>query len=107
MVLPELGVAELVAGLSLVDAFVASSTGPLHVAAIVSGFALGLYSETRHGPELWRPIGTHGSLVVAPWKFSEPPDIDSPLADEHMAEITVDAVVAQMLAGASQRRHAA
>jgi hypothetical protein len=36
-------------------------------------------------------------VLVAEWKFPEPPLIRSPLAEQHMAQITVDMVVERML----------
>ena len=107
LVIPDLGVAEMIAALSLVDGFVSTSTGPLHVAAIVSRRAVGLLSETRHGVELWRPIGPNASLLVAPWTFAEKPELDSPRAAQHMAQITVEAVVEQMLEAIGQQQCAA
>ncbi|HTU24536.1 MAG TPA: glycosyltransferase family 9 protein [Pirellulales bacterium] len=98
MMLTDLSLPQLVAGLSLVDAFVSSSTGPLHIAAIVSGHALGLYSDAFYlHPRRWGPIGPNSSVLISEWKFPEPPLIRSPRAEEHMAQITVDAVVERML----------
>ena len=34
---------------------------------------------------------------MAPWTFAETPELDSPRAAEHMAQITVEAVVERML----------
>jgi len=97
MPLTDLTLPQLVAGLSLADAFVSSSTGPLHIAAIVSGSALGLYSDAFYlHPRRWGPIGPKGSVLISEWKFPEPPLIRSPLAEQHMAQITVDMVVERM-----------
>ncbi len=104
LVMTDLDVARLVAALSLVNGFVSTSTGPLHVAAIVARSAVGLFSASRHGVELWRPIGANASLLVAPWTFAEAPEINSPRAAEHMAQITVDAVVERMLQAVGEKR---
>ena len=99
MPITDLTLPQLVAGLSLVDSFVSSSTGPLHIAAIVSRSALGLYSDAFYlHPRRWGPIGPRGSVLIAPWTYPEPPLIRSPLAEQHMAQITVEQVVDRMLA---------
>jgi ADP-heptose:LPS heptosyltransferase len=98
MPLTNLTLTELVAALSLVDSYVSAATGPLHVASIVSRSALGLYSDVPYQHhKIWRPIGAHASIISAPWKSTKPFSIDSPLAEQHMAQISVDMVVERML----------
>jgi heptosyltransferase III len=98
MLLNDLTLPQLVAGLSLMDSFVSSSTGPLHIAAVVSRSAVGIYSDAFYQhPRRWGPIGPAGSVLISEWKFSEPPLIRSPLAEQHMAQITVDMVVDRMV----------
>ena len=100
MPITDLTIPQLIAGLSLVDAFVSSSTGPLHIASIVSRSALGLYSNAvlQH-PNRWAPIGPKGSVLIAqvPWEYPEAAVIRSPLGEQYMAQITVDMVVDRML----------
>jgi ADP-heptose:LPS heptosyltransferase len=104
MPITDLTLPQLVAGLSLVDSFVSSSTGPLHIAAVVSRSALGLYSDAFYQhPRRWGPIGPAGSTLIAPWTHPEPPLIRSPLAEQHMAQITVDMVVERMLHPVAER----
>jgi ADP-heptose:LPS heptosyltransferase len=98
MLIADLDLPRLVAELSLVDAFVSSSTGPLHIAAVVSRNAVGLYSDAFYQhPRRWGPIGPAGNVLISPWTFSEPPLIRSPLASQHMAQITVEQVFDRML----------
>ena len=98
MQIADLDLPRLVAELSLVDGFVSSSTGPLHIAAVVSGNAVGLYSDAFYQhPRRWGPIGPAGNVLISPWTFSEPPLIRSPLAGQHMAQITVEQVFDRML----------
>ena len=104
MPITDLALPQLVAALSLVDSFVASSTGPLHIAAIVSRAALGLYSDAFYQhPRRWGPIGPAGSVLIARWTHEEPPLIRSPLGPQHMAQITVDMVVERMLRPVAER----
>jgi heptosyltransferase-3 len=51
--------------LSKVDGIVAASTGPLHIAAALGKFAVGLYSPERPVfPQRWAPIGKNAFYVV-------------------------------------------
>ena len=96
--LTDLPLPEMIACLSLVDCYVSSSTGTLHLAAIVSRSALGLYSEAPMlHPRRWGPIGPRATVLTAPWTYAEPPFIRSPLGEPHMAQITVDTVVERMV----------
>jgi ADP-heptose:LPS heptosyltransferase len=105
MPITDLTLPGLIAALSLVDSFLSSSTGPLHIASIVSGHALGLYSEVLHmHPNRWRPIGPRGNVLTATWNYTELPEIGSALGERHMAQITVEMVVERMLAAVSRRR---
>ncbi len=79
MTLTDLSIPQLVAGLSLVDGFLASSTGPLHIAAIVSGTAVGLFCDVAYQhPNRWQPIGRRGTILLAQGQAEEPPPIGSP-----------------------------
>ena len=89
---------QLVATLSLMDAFLASSTGPLHIASLVSRAAVGLYSDVSYQhPNRWQPIGPNTSILVAHCDAKEPPPIGSPEADAIMAQISIDAALERML----------
>ena len=51
--------------LSVTDGIVASSTGPLHIAAALGKFAVGLYSPERPVfPQRWAPIGKNAFYIV-------------------------------------------
>jgi len=57
---------ELAALLSLSDAFVGNSSGPLHLATAVSTPVVGLFSPVKaQGPRRWGPLG-EGHLVLSP-----------------------------------------
>lgn len=99
MTLTDTTLPQLVATLSLLDGFLSSSTGPLHIASIVSRAAVGLYSDVSYlHPIRWQPIGANISILLAHSEAKEPPAIGSPEADAVMAQISVDAVVESMLA---------
>jgi ADP-heptose:LPS heptosyltransferase len=103
MTITGLELPQLVATLSLVDAFLASSTGPLHIASLVSHTAVGLYSDVAYAhPNRWQPIGPNTSILLAHSASKEPPAIGSPEADAVMEQISVDTVVERMLASASR-----
>ncbi|ODN42655.1 glycosyltransferase family 9 protein [Piscirickettsia litoralis] len=54
---------ELVCFLAKIDGMLAASTGPLHIAAALGKYCLGLYPATKiHAPTRWGPIG---ELAVA------------------------------------------
>jgi heptosyltransferase III len=56
---------ELIALVYAADGLVASSTGPLHIAAALGKYTLGLFSPVRPvHPERWRPLGNHASVLV-------------------------------------------
>jgi heptosyltransferase III len=105
--LTDLKLPQLVAALSLVDAFLASSTGPLHIAAIVSRAAVGLFCDVGYQhPNRWQPIGRQSIVLMAQSDAQEPPPIGSPESESIMARISVDTVVEQMCQ-AAERAYAA
>ena len=56
---------EFIVFISLCDALVAASTGPLHIAAALQKTAIGLFSPKRPiHPGRWRPIGLKAHSVV-------------------------------------------
>ncbi len=74
---------ELLALLSAVDCVVASSTGPLHLAAALGTRVVGLYgTEAPVWPERWRPLGAHVTVLTA-----------SQLAADGGLDVSVEAVV--------------
>ncbi|MBC8084972.1 MAG: glycosyl transferase, partial [Hymenobacter sp.] len=51
--------------LSEADGLVAGSTGPLHLAAALGRYALGLYPPIRPmHPSRWAPLGPHAGYLV-------------------------------------------
>jgi ADP-heptose:LPS heptosyltransferase len=91
------GLPELIALLASFDGFVASSTGPLHIASATGTPVVGLYSPIFVNlPDRWGPIGDRDQ-AIAP----DVPPCDRCVKQEclHydcMASITVDAVVAAL-----------
>ena len=86
MTLTDMSIPQLVAALSLVDGFLASSTGPLHIAAIVSGVAVGLFCDVAYQhPNRWQPIGRSAAILMAHCQAKEPPPIGSPESEAVMA----------------------
>ena len=56
---------EFIAFINQADGLIASSTGPLHIAAALGKFALGLYPPIRPmHPGRWAPIGQQASFIV-------------------------------------------
>jgi len=57
---------ELIGFFSRCDGLVAASTGPLHIAAALNRYALGIYPPIRPmHPGRWAPLGQHASFLVA------------------------------------------
>lgn len=62
----KLSLGELMQAIGAVDAVVAASTGPLHIAAALGINAVGLYSPKRPiYPRRWQPIGPKATFLVA------------------------------------------
>ncbi len=56
---------ELIAFIGAVEGIVACSTGPLHIAAALGKYALGIYPPIRPmHPRRWQPIGKKAKLLV-------------------------------------------
>ena len=105
--LPDLELPQLVAALSLCDGFVAASTGPLHIAAIVARHCVGLFSEVEdQHPNRWLPVGPNITVLSATANHPDPPPVGSPMADFHMGQITVDMVVQRIQQSLAQSRAA-
>lgn len=61
----KLSLAQLIVLISKVDALVACSTGPLHIASVSGTHAVGLYSPRKPiHPGRWQPIGKHVDVLV-------------------------------------------
>ncbi len=61
-----LSLADLIAFVASADGLVAASTGPLHLAAALGKFALGLYAPFRPiWPARWAPVGPRARFLVA------------------------------------------
>ena len=60
-----LSLGELMAFLAKADALIAASTGPLHLAAALGIYALGIYPPIRPmHPGRWAPVGPHATVFV-------------------------------------------
>jgi heptosyltransferase-3 len=61
----KLSISELVSFISVADGLLAASTGPLHIAAALNKFALGLYAPMRPiHPGRWAPLGKNANFIV-------------------------------------------
>lgn len=61
----QLELPEFIAFIAAADGLVAGSTGPLHVAAALGRYALGLYPPIRPmHPGRWAPLGPHAEYLV-------------------------------------------
>jgi len=61
----KLSMDELISFIGSCDGMVAASTGPLHMAAALGKYAIGLYSPMRPiFPQRWAPLGAHAAYFV-------------------------------------------
>ncbi|RSK35168.1 glycosyltransferase family 9 protein [Hymenobacter metallilatus] len=61
----QLSLPEFIAFIAAADGLVAGSTGPLHLAAALGRYALGLYPPIRPmHPGRWAPLGPHAGFMV-------------------------------------------
>jgi ADP-heptose:LPS heptosyltransferase len=61
----KLSLEELISFISCTDGVLAASTGPLHIAAALGRFALGIYAPMRPiHPGRWAPIGKKAGFIV-------------------------------------------
>jgi heptosyltransferase-2 len=82
---------ELTAALSLQDALTVSSTGPMHLAAVLGTAVVALFSSHRaQAPQKWAPLGRRVSILQAPLSAGESPDIPPGRGEQHMRRIRVD-----------------
>jgi ADP-heptose:LPS heptosyltransferase len=83
---------DFISFISQSDALLASSTGPLHIAAALGIKAVGLYPEIKPiDPTRWAPIGAKG-IAISPKSISNKSSIDS--CD--INDITADDVIMEL-----------
>jgi ADP-heptose:LPS heptosyltransferase len=89
-----LSLAELTAALSLQDALTVSSTGPMHIAAALGTAVVALFSSHRvQVPQKWAPLGRRVTILQAPLREGESPDLPAEQGARHMQRITVEQVL--------------
>ncbi len=94
---------ELAAALAEQTALTVSSTGPMHMAAVVGTPVVGLFSpHPVHSPKKWAPLGTGHTLLVPPLEPGEDPAIPGDRAAEVMGRISVRQVLEATLRYAGQ-----
>ncbi len=68
----QLSLGELIALINKCDGIIAASTGPLHIAAALGKYALGIYPPIRPmDPGRWAPVGVHAEFLVSEKSCSE------------------------------------
>ena len=101
----DLKLPELAAALSLQTVLVASSTGPMHVAAVLGTPTVALFSpHPAHVPAKWAPLGTNHTLLVAPLEPFERANVPAEYGTELMARIRVEQVLRAALSYAQGAR---
>ena len=94
----DLSMPELTAALSLQDVLTVSSTGPMHMAAVVGTPVVALFSKhPAHSALKWSPLGQGHTLLAAPLEPGEDPHIPREQGTQYMQRISVDQVVAANL----------
>lgn len=97
----KLTLAELVCFLDYTDALLACSTGPLHIAAALGKYALGIYPDIRPmHPGRWKPVGKHTETLT----IGKPDCTDCTNKPNHCSciqKITVATIHAKLLAAYS------
>ncbi len=92
----KLSLDQLIALLNSVDGIVAASTGPLHIAAALGKYALGIYPPIRPmDPGRWAPLGLHAEYLVKQKQCSD--CRNSPSSCHCINEITSNEVEAVIL----------
>lgn len=68
----KMSIKQLISFIANADAIVAASTGPLHIAAALGKYALGLYAPMRpiHAGR-WAPLGFHSSVLIKEKKCTQ------------------------------------
>jgi len=94
----DLQLLELAAMLSLQTCLTVSSTGPMHLAAVMGTPVVALFSpHPAHVPQKWAPLGTGHRLLVAPLAPGEDPRVPRERGTELMARIHVKQALAANL----------
>ncbi len=89
---------ELVAALGQLTALTASSTGPLHVAAVLGTPVVGLFSpHPAQVPAKWSPLGEQHTVLVAPLAAGQDARVAREQGQALMARISVEQVLAANL----------
>lgn len=83
---------EFIVFLNEVDALVACSTGPLHLAAILGKKAIGLYTGQRPmHPGRWKPVGKHVEII------SDNSKVNAKSNKKHYLNISVNEVLNKVI----------
>lgn len=81
------GLEEFIAFISQSDALIAASTGPLHIAAALGVFAVGLFPPNKPiHPGRWQPIGKHTKILLL-YKENQENSVPSLTAQEVFAAL--------------------
>ena len=90
----KLDLEQLILFISRVDALVACSTGPLHIAGVTGIFAIGLFSPRRPiHPGRWMPIGPNTCTLV---HDQDCPDCKKKKQCGCISQITVEKVLREI-----------
>jgi heptosyltransferase III len=85
----DLSLNELAALLKLSKLFIGNSTGPIHLAAAVGTFVVGLYSPVKvESPVRWGPV-TEKKKIFAPVKNDDSRDVMDDIKPEEVAEFVL------------------
>jgi ADP-heptose:LPS heptosyltransferase len=91
---PDFSLPELVAAVAEQDVLIASSTGPMHLAGVLSTPVVALFSRhPAHSPEKWRPLGEDHIILQPDLRPGEDPRIPAERGTEHMEGIAVEEVL--------------
>ncbi|MEQ8791123.1 MAG: glycosyltransferase family 9 protein [Pirellulaceae bacterium] len=89
---------EMVAALSLQDVLTVSSTGPMHLAAVLGTAVVALFSSHRaQTPMKWAPLGRKVTILQAPLAPDQSDEIPAAEGDAHMRRIGVESALAANL----------
>lgn len=89
---------ELIGALSLTDVLTVSSTGPMHLAAVLGTAVVALFSSHRaQAPAKWAPLGRKVTILQAPLEAGEADDIPLERGEDHMRRISVAAAASANL----------
>jgi ADP-heptose:LPS heptosyltransferase len=96
---------EMAAAMAELTSLTVSSTGPMHMAAVLGTPVVALFSpHPVHAPAKWAPLGDNHTVLVAPLAPDEDPRVKPDHALSVMARIAVDQVVEANLRYARRAR---